>query len=259
MAARVAVELGEAQLERVAVEEAGQRVDRRAAPVGAIGLDQRAGEGDGAEDQGDRGDHALAVAGGGAAGRADDGAEQEQGEDVGGADRRCRAARSGRQGDGREGEPHQRRAGGAARSRARRRRAAAGSGPRRRRSRSSGWALARMKRSATTKPAKPSAVGGDPPPAELGGERGQPEGEDREADRAVAAQAQLHVDQPIPAGGRPDLGRETRWRVAGALAITRIRSARRGDAGECCRRSPLGLQANVPGLGDDLQRFSVGR
>ena len=45
------VELGEALLERVAVEEAGERVERRAAPVGAVGLDQGAGEDHRAEDQ----------------------------------------------------------------------------------------------------------------------------------------------------------------------------------------------------------------
>ena len=43
--AGLAVELAEALLERVAVEEAGQRVERGAAAVGAVGLDQRARRG----------------------------------------------------------------------------------------------------------------------------------------------------------------------------------------------------------------------
>ena len=62
LAARLAVELGEALLQRVAVEEAGQRVEGRAAPVGAVGLDQGAGEDHGAEDQGDGGDQTSGCA-----------------------------------------------------------------------------------------------------------------------------------------------------------------------------------------------------
>ncbi len=65
LAGRLAVELGEALLERVAVEEAGERVERRAAPVGAVGLDQGAGEDHRAEDQGDGRDQLLVVRGGG--------------------------------------------------------------------------------------------------------------------------------------------------------------------------------------------------
>ena len=56
-----AVELAQALLQGVAVEEAGQRVEGRAAAVGAVGLDQGAGEDHGAEDQRHRGDQGLAV------------------------------------------------------------------------------------------------------------------------------------------------------------------------------------------------------
>ena len=44
-----------------------------------------------------------------------------------------------------------------------------------------GWALPRMKRSATAKPAKPSAIGAIHHQPSSGAERDQAEGEDREA------------------------------------------------------------------------------
>ncbi|HEY0391893.1 MAG TPA: hypothetical protein VGC63_09310 [Solirubrobacterales bacterium] len=84
LAAGLAVELGQTLLERIAVEEARERVKGRAAPVGAIGLDQRAGEDHGAEDQGDGGDQRLTVSRG-AGGVDGDGADQEDREQVSGA------------------------------------------------------------------------------------------------------------------------------------------------------------------------------
>ena len=68
--AGLAVELGQPLLERVAVEEAGERVEGRAAAVGAVGLDQGAGEDHGAEDQGGGRRSAAGAVPGGAAGRA---------------------------------------------------------------------------------------------------------------------------------------------------------------------------------------------
>ena len=73
-----------------------------------------------------------------------------------------------------------------------------------------------MKRSATAKPTEAGGERRDPPPAHLRPGRGQRHGEDREAGEAVAAQAQLHVEQAL---------------AAGLVADRRQRLHRRGEAG----------------------------
>ena len=61
LAAGVAVEFGQALLQRVAVEEAGERIDGRAVPMGAVGLDQRAGEDHRADHERQGGDDRLVM------------------------------------------------------------------------------------------------------------------------------------------------------------------------------------------------------
>ena len=118
-----AVELGQALLERVAVKEAGQGVDGRAAAVGAVGLNQRTREDHRAEDQ--RGT-AISISCGGARGGIDavgGDAEEQRG------CRRCRsrsrAARSGPRGSPRAARTTSAPGWPRRRSRRRRRRAAA--------------------------------------------------------------------------------------------------------------------------------------
>ena len=79
------------------------------------------------------------------------------------------------------------------------RRAGPAAPPRRRRPRPPGARLLRMKRSATAKPASPSASGSTHHQPTAGAAEGERQGEDREAGGAVAAHPQLHVEQPLAA------------------------------------------------------------
>ena len=153
--AGLAVELGEPLLERVAVEEAGQRVEGGAAAMGAVGLDQGAGEDHGADDQ--RRDRRSAA--GAAPGRLRVG--QDRGErGTSRARRRCRATiprGSKRKPRVTAGRANQTRTGLVAppvtRTAAPSRAGSAAQAPA---TQTAGWALLRMKRSATAKPARPS-------------------------------------------------------------------------------------------------------
>ena len=97
-----------------------------------------------------------------------------------------------------------------------------GSAPQAAATQSQGRSLARMKRSATAKPANPAASGASHQPADLGAGRGERQGEDREAGGAVAAHALLHVEQALAAGLLAD-GRERARGLGIAWSRSRLR------------------------------------
>ena len=193
--AGLSLELGEALLQRVAVEEAGERVERRAAAVGAVGLDQGAGEDHGADDQrGDRDQRLLLVPAACGSGRT---ARQEQRDHEGGAEGHPAGLEAEAEGDGGEGEPDEGRAGGAAGDRAPRRQA----GPERR----PGAGDPDRRPGAGAHEAVGDREAGEagqqqrhPPVADRAAGDGEGQGENPEAGEAVAA----HAHPPCRAGAR---------------------------------------------------------
>ena len=146
-------------------------------------------------------DRLVVVAVGGGVGG--DRAEQKQGEDVGGADRDPARLEAGAEGDRRQGEPDQHRTGGSTcrdhrDAEQQRDQAPGGAHPYRRVGAGAHEAIGDREagEAESHRPVHHQPSSGE--------RRDQGDGEDREASCPVAAQAQLHVDQPLLAGGVAD-------------------------------------------------------
>ncbi len=217
-AAGLPVQLGQALLERVAVEEAGQRVEGRATPVGAIGLDQRPGEDHGAGDQRRGGDQGLAVFERGARIGQDRAGDEQRGDEEGAEDHAA-GLEAEAEGDRWQREPDQDGAGRLAGDehgggeQDRQRRPGAGDPDRR-------MGAVTHEAVGDEEAGEAEAERNDPPPADLRAAEGEGDGEDREAGGAVGTDPQLHVEQALTAGLVVD--RDQGLGALGAMAAGRL-------------------------------------